>query len=60
MDTGGRPLFIENVGKSVLYAETSSGQIRLEPGERKEVTAANAEPEEIILPDGCASSALEI
>lgn len=36
-DTKGCPLFLENIGDVVLYARTSVGKIRLEPGERKEV-----------------------
>ncbi|WP_022765295.1 hypothetical protein [Butyrivibrio sp. XPD2006] len=37
------PLYIENIGNAVLYASTSAGIIRLDPGDRKEVTEENAE-----------------
>ena len=51
-DTRGLPLFIENIGGSPLYARTSCGWIRLEPGERKEVKEENAEKEKPVLPNG--------
>lgn len=47
--TNGKPWFLENIGSDVLYAKTSCGIIRLEPGERKEVKAENAETEEPFL-----------
>lgn len=47
--TNGKPCFLENIGSVVLYAKTSCGIIRLEPGERKEVKAENAETEEQFL-----------
>ena len=50
--TQGMPLFLENVGDVVLYAKTSVGTIRLNPGERKEVTKENAESETPSLPNG--------
>lgn len=50
--TDGCPLFIENIGDVVLYARTDVGTIRLEPGDRKEVTEKNAEREKPILPGG--------
>ncbi len=46
------PLFIENIGDVVIYARTSAGTIKLEPGVRKEVTEENAEDETPILPSG--------
>lgn len=45
--TDGKPLYIENIGDIVLYARTSKGRIRLNPGERKEVTRENAEKTEL-------------
>ncbi len=51
-DTAGCPWFIENIGDAVLYAGTSVGTIKLEPGERKEVAAENAESDTPILPGG--------
>ena len=36
----------------VIYAGTSAGTIKLEPGDRKEVTKENAEAETPILPGG--------
>ena len=50
--TNGKPFFIENVGTEVLYANTSVGIIKLEPGERKEVIVENAEKEKIFLRGG--------
>lgn len=50
--TDGKPLFIENIGDVTLYAKTSRGMIKLEPGERKEVKKENAEKEKIHLPGG--------
>ncbi len=51
-DTNGCPLFIENIGDVVIYAKTSAGTIKLEPGDRKEVSNENAEDETPILPSG--------
>ena len=51
-DTNGCPLFIENIGDVVIYARTSAGTIKLEPGDRKEVIKENAEDETPILPNG--------
>lgn len=51
-DTDGRPFYIENIGDVVIYAKTRKGTIKLEPGDRKRVTKANAEKEPPILPDG--------
>ncbi len=42
-DTEEMPLYIENLGDITLYAKTSVGRIKLQPGERKEVIAENAE-----------------
>lgn len=50
--TDGCPWFIENIGDAVIYARTSAGTIKLEPGDRKEVTKDNAEDETPVLPDG--------
>ncbi|MCR5094852.1 MAG: hypothetical protein K6B72_12870 [Lachnospiraceae bacterium] len=44
-DTNDMPLFIENIGDVTLYASTSCGTLKLEPGERKEVKRENAEKE---------------
>ncbi len=52
MDTQGRPLYIENVGDSVLYVVTFVGTIRLAPGDRKLVSEENVEKETPMLPDG--------
>jgi len=51
-ETEGCPWYIENFGETVLYAKTSAGLLRLEPGERKEVVEENAEKEEPPLPGG--------
>ena len=48
----GCPLYIENIGDVVIYARTSAGTIKLEPGDRKEVVEENAEDEALILPMG--------
>jgi len=50
--TNGLPMFIENIGDSVLYAKCSCGILRLEPGERKEVLKENTEKDDILLPGG--------
>ncbi len=50
--TEDKPLFIENIGDCVLYVGTHCGTIRLEPGERKEVSEENAENEKPTLPRG--------
>lgn len=46
------PWFIENIGDVVIFAKTSVGTIKLEPGDRKEVKKENAEADEPILPGG--------
>lgn len=51
-DTEGCPFFIENIGDIIIYARTHAGTIKLEPGERKEVTRENAEREKPVLPGG--------
>ncbi len=51
-DTHGCPWFIENIGDVVIFARTSEGTIKLEPGDRKEVKKENAEVEKPILPGG--------
>ena len=50
--TDNMPLFIENIGDVVLYAKTSAGTIKMEPGERKQVIKDNAEDNTPILPGG--------
>ena len=50
--TDGCPLFMENIGDTVLYAKTNVGTIRLDPGDRKEVTKENAEADTPVLPGG--------
>lgn len=51
-NTGGKPWFIENIGDIILFAKTSKGLIKLEPGERKEVAIENAEEVKPVLPKG--------
>ena len=51
-ETDGCPLYIENIGDVVIYAKTHCGVIKLEPGDRKEVTRENAEKEILVLPNG--------
>lgn len=50
--TDNLPFYIENIGDIVLYCNTFSGLIKLNPGERKKVSEENAEKEKIDLPDG--------
>lgn len=50
--TDDKPFYIENIGDITLYAQTSEGVIRLEPGERKQVIKENAEKNSPILPGG--------
>ena len=50
--TGGYPLYIENIGDVVIYARTSAGTIKLEPGDRKKVVKENEEVETPVLPGG--------
>ncbi len=50
--TNGCPLYIENIGDAVIFAKTSAGTIKVEPGERKKVTKENAEDETPVLPEG--------
>lgn len=52
MDTGECPVFIENIGDTVLYADTYAGLIKLNPGDRKEVSKENVEKEKPFLPNG--------
>lgn len=49
---GGASLFIENIGDITLFADTSQGIIKLEPGDRKEVSKENAEQDIHGLPGG--------
>lgn len=51
-ETGGRPFWLENIGQTTLYAATSVGLIRLDPGDRKLVDESNAETEKPVLPKG--------
>ena len=51
-ETDDCPLFLENIGDVVIYALTDAGTIKLEPGDRKEVTKENAEKKTPVLPDG--------
>ena len=51
-DTDGCSWFIENIGDAIIYARTSAGTIKLEPGDRKEVAKENAEDTERLLPGG--------
>ena len=51
-DTDDCPWYIENIGDVVIFAKTSEGTIKLEPGDRKEITKENAEDEAPILPGG--------
>ncbi len=50
--TDEKPLYVENIGYSVIYVQSSAGTIKLAPGERKEVTPENTEKEPPVLPDG--------
>lgn len=50
--TDEKPFFIENIGDTVLFADTSQGVIKLGPGERKEVCKENAEEKKPVLPTG--------
>ena len=59
-NTDGKPFYIENIGDVTLYARTSKGYIKLEPGERKEVSEDNAEAEEPVLHMGDLYSAILI
>ena len=51
-ETEGKPLFLENIGQSTIYARTWVGIIKLEPGERKEVKEENIEKDPPRLPNG--------
>ena len=51
-NTDNCPWFIENICDVPLFAKTSKGTIRLNPGERKEVKRENAEKKPPILPGG--------
>lgn len=51
-DTDGRPLYIENIGDVTIYVRTHAGNIKLAPGERKEVCKENSEDEPPALPNG--------
>ena len=52
-NTGGRPLYAENIGSTTLYIISGRNTYRLDPGERKELKKENAEQEPPTnLPDG--------
>ena len=51
-DTDNCPLFIENIGDVVIYAQTDVGTIKLAPGERKAVIEENSEKAVPVLPTG--------
>lgn len=51
-DTKHRPLYLENIGTTVLFAKTSKGLIKLAPGERKQVCKKNVEIDKPTLPKG--------
>lgn len=50
--TNDHPLFVENIGSSTLYIKASVGTIRIDPGDRKEISKDNVEPEKVFLPGG--------
>ena len=50
--TDGKPFFLENIGDIELYAKTSKGIIRLNPGERKLVSEENAQKDDPFLLGG--------
>ena len=50
-DTDNKPFYIENLGDITLYCRTLNGLIKLNPGERKEVSEKNTEKEEVDLSD---------
>lgn len=50
--TNGQPLFVENIGDIVLYVEAKCGVIKLELGDRKEVSKENAVLDIYRLPGG--------
>lgn len=47
--TDDAPWFVENIGHEELYVKTTVGVFLINPGERKEITAENAEKEEPFL-----------
>lgn len=51
-DTKRLPWYVENIGDTVLYCDTSVGQIRLDPHTRKQVCKENVENKEVALPGG--------
>ncbi len=51
-NTEDMPVYIENIGSSVLYCRTFEGLIKLEPGQRRKVCKRTAEKEDIPLPSG--------
>lgn len=51
-ETGGMPLYAENIGSSVIYIRLEGMTFSLKPGERKELSAENAEEDPGVLPDG--------
>lgn len=51
-ETDGMPLYVENIGSSVLYIQYGGHDFRFDPGERKELTEENASKDTPDLPDG--------
>lgn len=61
LETDGMPLYAENIGRSVIYLSLSKSlQIKLLPGERKEVSDSSAEKEPVSLPNGDLYPATEL
>lgn len=50
--TDGKPLYVENIGDVTLFVKSSKGLIKLQPGDRKEISKENAEKKIPILPRG--------
>lgn len=50
--TDGKPLYVENIGDVTLFVNSSKGLIKLEPGDRKEISKENAEKKIPMLPRG--------
>ena len=50
--TGGMPLYVENIGRSVIYIKYKGMTFAVQSGERKELCAENAEGDVGKLPDG--------
>lgn len=50
--TNSCPLYIENIGDTVIYVKAKIGTIKLNPGDRKEVVKENSEDDQPALPSG--------